>query len=97
MTNLHHVGTTKGIIRFGFSKIRELIEVGIFSGVVSEKSDGHIACLVHKIFNVTIPLPISTFEPWPGESVQVGEEITFTVDHLELDVHGQLPYIRGSL
>ncbi|KAG7189494.1 hypothetical protein KM043_017188 [Ampulex compressa] len=70
-------------------------EVGCtLKGIVNKKGMDHIGVLVHKAFNVSIPNTESTDE-WPGNDVKMGQEIRFTVTHL--DFSSGLPFIRGSL
>lgn len=67
-----------------------------FLGIVSKKSNGHIGCLVHKIFNVSIFRPTEIpFEQWDGSSLDIGDEVTFQIDYMDLS--SRLPFIRGVL
>ncbi|PNF27379.1 hypothetical protein B7P43_G18315 [Cryptotermes secundus] len=72
-------------------------EVGcILLGTVNKKSVDHIGCLVHKCFHVSVPRSMDeTDEKWPGTSVNIGDQVTFTVE--ACDFTGSLPYIRGKL
>ncbi|XP_012267256.2 DNA-directed RNA polymerase I subunit RPA43 [Athalia rosae] len=63
-------------------------------GIVNKKSQDHIGILVHKAFNVSILRPDGD-ENWLGNSIQIGQEIRFTITYL--DIKDKLPYIRGSL
>ncbi|XP_068085851.1 dentin sialophosphoprotein [Anabrus simplex] len=68
----------------------------VLTGIVSKNSPEYVGCLVHRVFNVAIPRPLDCKrEEWCGSSVTVGQEITFIVDHVDLEA--RLPYIRGKL
>ncbi|KAK2586587.1 hypothetical protein KPH14_011465 [Odynerus spinipes] len=70
-------------------------EVGqILKGIVNKKGYNHIGVLVHKAFNVSIPKSENAQE-WPGNLVEIGQEIKFKITHLDLT--SRLPFIRGSL
>ncbi|KAG8291838.1 hypothetical protein J6590_051743 [Homalodisca vitripennis] len=68
----------------------------VLTGIVSKKNNNHIACLVHKTFNITIPRPMRiTVEDWNGSTLNIGDEVTFKIKYVDLS--GELPYIKGSL
>jgi len=68
----------------------------ILTGIANKKSEGHIGCLIHKLFNVTIPRPKEVLtDEWDGNSVNIGDQVTFRID--SVDLTGHLPYIRGSI
>lgn len=70
-------------------------EVGtILSGIVNKKSKDHVGCLVHNIFNVSIPKPAEC-ENWIGDLVQIEQEIQFKITFIKLKI--RLPYIRGEI
>lgn len=64
-------------------------------GVVNKKSKDHVGCLVHKVFNVSIPKPADDDDVWLGSSVDIGYEIELKVTFIDLG--GRLPYIRAEL
>lgn len=64
------------------------------TGIVNKVGINHIGVLVHKVFIASIPQPEDE-EDWPGNNVNMGQEIKFTVN--EVDFSSKLPYIRGVL
>lgn len=69
-------------------------EVGAtLTGIVNKKSKDHVGCLVHGIFNVSVPNK-SEDDAWPGYHVEIGEEVLLQVTYINLDA--RLPYIRTS-
>ncbi|XP_049859948.1 uncharacterized protein LOC126354388 [Schistocerca gregaria] len=72
-------------------------EVGcVLRGIVNKRSADHVGCLVHKAFNVSIPRPeCETDGDWQGYYVEIGQEVTFRVE--SLDLTGSLPYMLGCL
>ncbi|XP_034943484.1 DNA-directed RNA polymerase I subunit RPA43 [Chelonus insularis] len=65
----------------------------VLTGVVNKKADNYIGVLVHKVFNVSIPKKEE--ENWEGHYLEVGDDVTFTIEHV--DLKGKLPFIRGQL
>lgn len=66
----------------------------ILSGIVNKKSKDHLGCLVHNIFNVSIPKP-SNCEEWIGDFAKLKQEIQFKITFIKLK--SRLPYIRGEI
>ncbi|KAK4877544.1 hypothetical protein RN001_010050 [Aquatica leii] len=67
----------------------------VLTGVVNKKSEDHVGCLVYETFNASIPKPEEEdVNNWIGSKVEIGEEISFKITFLKLDV--RLPYIRGE-
>uniref|UniRef100_A0A1B6DAZ5 RPA43 OB domain-containing protein n=1 Tax=Clastoptera arizonana TaxID=38151 RepID=A0A1B6DAZ5_9HEMI len=88
----------------GYMSITYIADVYVFSpkinstlkGVVNKKSEDHVGCLVHKIFNAVIPRPKNTnYTNWSGRNLNIGDDVIFKVACLNLNSH--LPYIRGNL
>ncbi|KAK0166071.1 hypothetical protein PV328_004521 [Microctonus aethiopoides] len=70
-------------------------EVGsVLSGIVNKQAINHIGVLVHKAFNVSIPMNENDNE-WRDHHAYVGREVMFKVTHV--DFKGRLPFIRGEL
>ncbi|CAG9838505.1 unnamed protein product [Diabrotica balteata] len=71
-------------------------EIGkIMEGVVKRKSKDHIGALVYEAFNVSIPLTNDDEEEELGNTVKVGDNVTFQLTYINLTSY--LPYIRGKL
>ncbi|XP_050509716.1 DNA-directed RNA polymerase I subunit RPA43 [Diabrotica virgifera virgifera] len=71
-------------------------EIGkIMEGVVKRKSKDHIGALVYEAFNVSIPLTSDDDEEELGNTVKVGDTVTFQIIYINLT--SRLPYIRGRL
>lgn len=66
----------------------------ILHGTVSKKSRNHIGCLLHRVFNVSLPRP-NDVDEWIGDDVQIGHEVSFKISYLKLET--RLPYIRADL
>ncbi|XP_065161048.1 DNA-directed RNA polymerase I subunit RPA43 isoform X2 [Atheta coriaria] len=64
------------------------------NGVIIKKSQDHIGCLVHKLFNISLPKPEGD-DNWLGFKAQIGQEVQFQVSFMNLDA--RLPYIKGVL
>ncbi|XP_043504502.1 DNA-directed RNA polymerase I subunit RPA43 [Polistes fuscatus] len=64
----------------------------LLKGIVHKKGVNYIGVLMHKTFNVSILRPENA-EKWPGNMVNIGQEVRFTVTHL--DFNSRLPFIRG--
>ena len=68
----------------------------VYAGVVNRKSDGHIGCLVHGLFNVTLHKPFrTTVNDWLGKSAKLLDKVRFTVK--KVDLLSQVPYIEGVI
>lgn len=66
----------------------------VLQGHVNKKSKDHVGCLVHKLFNVSLPKPEGE-KNWIGKSLNLNAEISFEVTYT--DFEGRLPYIRGKI
>ncbi|XP_071447157.1 uncharacterized protein Polr1F [Hetaerina americana] len=94
-----------GSICYGYSKIALRIEANLYlfkpavgrvlEGVVCKQSGRHLGCLVHKGFNVSIPLEDDNGYAC-GWDFTIGQGVKFTVIKLDL-TSGPLPYILGQL
>ncbi|KAK0175321.1 hypothetical protein PV327_009078 [Microctonus hyperodae] len=70
-------------------------EIGsVLSGIVNKQAINHIGVLVHKAFNVSIPMNEND-NKWRDHHAHVGREVMFKVTHL--DFKGRLPFIKGEL
>ncbi|XP_075228791.1 uncharacterized protein LOC142328721 isoform X2 [Lycorma delicatula] len=68
----------------------------ILTGIINKKSDDHLGCLVHKVFNIAIPRPDNKDESsWIGTQLKIGQEVQFKV--VEVDLNEDMPYIKGEL
>lgn len=65
----------------------------ILEGIVHKKTKDHIGCLVHKIFNVSLPKPKKG--EWIGESLTINSRIQLEISSTNFD--GKLPYIKGKI
>lgn len=65
----------------------------ILEGVIVKKNDHFIGCLVHRVFNISIPK--ANENNWSGSYLEIGDNVTFKV--IFMDLLGRLPYIRGEI
>ncbi|KYB28290.1 hypothetical protein TcasGA2_TC032634 [Tribolium castaneum] len=65
----------------------------ILEGVVHKKTKDHVGCLVHKIFNVSLPKPKK--HEWLGENLNPGSRIQLEITSTNFE--GKLPYIKGRI
>ncbi|XP_039287288.1 DNA-directed RNA polymerase I subunit RPA43-like [Nilaparvata lugens] len=68
----------------------------VLTGVVNQKSKDHVGCLVHRVFNVTIPKPDGDEEEeevWNRTSV--GQDVRFRV--VAFDMTLKIPSIHGQI
>lgn len=61
--------------------------------VVKKIRDQYIGCLLHQIFNVSLPRPKEA-EDWVGADMHVGHEISFRITYLNMESH--IPYIKAQ-
>jgi len=63
---------------------------------VNKKSVGHIGCLVHGLFNISLPKPFSLpAQSWQGSQANLNDEVVFTITRS--DFQSQIPYIEGTI
>lgn len=62
-------------------------------GVVNKISGDHVGCLVHRVFNISVPKQ-DEGDDWVGYLVEIGQEIVLRVTYVNLDA--RLPYIRAT-
>lgn len=63
---------------------------------MKKKSINHVGCLVHGMFNVSVPRPQDTpADNWCGTYVQEGDVVKLTITDLNLTSY--IPYIKGEL
>lgn len=68
----------------------------LLAGVVNRKSHGHLGCLVHNLFNVSLPKPYTVnAEDWLGRTAKLADEVKFTIT--KVDLQSQVPYIEGNI
>lgn len=71
-------------------------EIGqLLKGVVNKRSRSHIGCLVHQLFNVSLPSSDDDDEGWLGYNLAVGQEVVFRI--VEANLNRKLPYIQGEI
>lgn len=66
----------------------------LLTGVVNKISSSHIGCLVHHIFNVSVP-NTDEDENWIGFDVKLQDVLGLCITKMDLD--GRLPYIQASI
>ena len=67
-----------------------------FKGVVNKKNHGHVGCLVHGLFNVSLPLlPGTNTDQWIGKSAKLLDKVRFTITRV--DLLSQVPFIQGNI
>ncbi|XP_063594179.1 DNA-directed RNA polymerase I subunit RPA43-like [Penaeus indicus] len=68
----------------------------ILEATVKKKSINHVGCLVHGMFNVSVPRPQDeAVENWCGTYVQEGDVVKITITDLNITTY--IPYIKGEL
>lgn len=68
----------------------------ILEATVKKKSINHVGCLVHGMFNVSVPRPQDeVVENWCGTYVQEGDVVKITITDLNITTY--IPYIKGEL
>ncbi|XP_044272692.1 DNA-directed RNA polymerase I subunit RPA43 isoform X2 [Tribolium madens] len=65
----------------------------ILEGFVHKKTKDHVGCLVHKIFNVSLPKPKK--QEWIGENLNLGSRIQLEITSTNFE--GKLPFIKGKI
>ncbi|XP_071545346.1 uncharacterized protein [Panulirus ornatus] len=72
-------------------------EVGsILEGVVKKRTVNHIGCLVHGMFNVSVPRPVDiSVDEWCGTVAEEGDPVKLTITHINMK--NFLPYIVAKL
>lgn len=63
-------------------------------GVVNKQSKDHVGCLVHRLFNISVPKPDNE-EDWVGYLTEIGQEVVLNVTFIDLE--SRLPYIRAKI
>lgn len=65
-------------------------------GTVKKKSPSHLSCLVHRIFNVSVPRPQEvSAQEWEGSTLEEGDVIEVAVTNVDMTLY--LPMITGRL
>ncbi|KAG7153609.1 DNA-directed RNA polymerase I subunit RPA43-like [Homarus americanus] len=72
-------------------------EIGsILEGVVKKKTVNHIGCLVHGMFNVSVPRPMDTsVDSWCGTYVEEEDGVKLTITYVSMT--NFMPYIKAEL
>jgi len=59
-------------------------------------ASGHIGCLVHGLFNVSLPQPATIYyRDWLGKDAKLQDIVTFTIT--KVDLQSDVPYIEGNI
>ncbi|XP_063919718.1 DNA-directed RNA polymerase I subunit RPA43 [Zophobas morio] len=66
----------------------------LLQGVVNKISKDHVGCLVHNIFNISLPKPKHS-ENWIGDSLSINDEVELKITSTDFD--RKLPYIKGEI
>ena len=67
-----------------------------FIGIVNKKNSGYIGCLVHGMFNISLPKPFALpVQSWLGSSANINDEVKFTVNRADLKSY--VPFIQGTI
>lgn len=81
---------------FDNTEIKKTVFANYFTGIVNKKSPGHIGCLVHNLFNVSLHKPYGLPQlKWPGNSAKLLDQVKFTITRI--DLQSQVPYIEGNI
>lgn len=65
-------------------------------GIVNRISVDHIGCLVHGLFNISLPKPFSiTSENWLGKPAKLLDKVKFCIT--KVDLYSIVPYIEGKI
>lgn len=66
------------------------------SGMVTQKTENHVGCLVYQTFHVSIPNPMDNSDKtWLGYDAAPTNMVEFKITFV--DLNGRLPYIKGEL
>ena len=61
---------------------------------MNKKSIDHIGCLVHGLFNISLPKPFNS-EDWPGKPARPKDKVRFCIN--KVDLLSVVPYIEGRI
>jgi DNA-directed RNA polymerase I subunit RPA43 len=63
---------------------------------VNRISIDHIGCLVHGLFNISLPKLFNVHpDNWPGESARLCDKVRFSIT--KVDLNSIVPYIEGTI
>ncbi|XP_057368972.1 neurofilament heavy polypeptide-like [Daphnia carinata] len=65
-------------------------------GIVNRISVDHIGCLVHGLFNISLPKPFNiASESWLGKPAKLLDKVKFSIT--KVDLYSIVPYIEGKI
>ncbi|KAI9558635.1 hypothetical protein GHT06_015423 [Daphnia sinensis] len=65
-------------------------------GIVNRISVDHIGCLVHGLFNISLPKPFNVAsENWLGKPAKLLDKVKFSIT--KVDLYSIVPYIEGKI
>ena len=62
---------------------------------MNKKSIDHIGCLVHGLFNVSLPKPRVHSENWFGSHAKLRDKVRFSIT--KVDLNAIVPHIEGKV
>lgn len=67
-----------------------------YIGVVNRTSSDYIGCLVHGLFNISLPKPFGgNSENWAGKPARLLDRVRFSITRV--DLRSVVPYIEGKI
>lgn len=65
-------------------------------GTINRKTTSHIGCIVHHLFNVSLPRPYNVQNSdWIAKSAQLQQNVKFIIT--QVNFQSQVPYIEGNI
>ena len=67
---------------------------------MNKVTPGHISCLVHNLFNVSLPnhnFEFGNYKKWEGSNAKLNDEVKFTITVVDLRSNHNIPYIEGKI
>ena len=62
---------------------------------MNKKSGDHVGCLVHGLFNISLPKPHVHSEDWFGKHAKLRDRVRFSITKVNLNTI--VPYIEGKV
>lgn len=68
----------------------------VLSGIVNKKTSGFVGCLVHGLFNVSLPRPYHVaVQAWVGSSAKLHDTVKFVLR--KIDLQTRIPHFEGEI